>query len=255
MTYAFSDLHGRYDLWCKIKEIIKPEDTVICLGDNLDRGSGGIKIYQEQKELGVILLKGNHEQLAANGIRFFTKKSDVYSNKRLWFWNGGEATWDTICEKPPHILNRLADKFEQLPLHYGIVFEDHIVICCHAGYTPDIKDSYDEVNITEEDLLWDRSHFWDPWPTEDKYKHLYIVHGHTPVQYLAEQLNMFNHSYLNKVKAEWTDKNNNIKPKMIQYCNGHKIDIDLGSIVSNRAVLLNLNTFEPIYVEGEDYEH
>jgi len=52
------------------------------------------------------------------------------------------------------------------------------------------------------------------------------VHGHTPVQYVMQD-----------EKYE----------EILKYCNNHKIDIDMGTYVSNITVLLDLDTFEPIY--------
>jgi hypothetical protein len=37
--------------------------------------------------------------------------------------------------------------------------------------------------------------------------------------------------------------------EIYKYCNGHKINIDLGSFSTHRTCLLNLDTFEPIYFE------
>ena len=61
-TFAFSDLHAQYDLWKQIKEYIKPEDTIYCLGDCVDRGDVGLEILNEVMETpNIILLRGNHE--------------------------------------------------------------------------------------------------------------------------------------------------------------------------------------------------
>ena len=46
-TYAFSDLHGDYQLWTAIKNYCKDDDILFFLGDVNDRGNDGIKILQE----------------------------------------------------------------------------------------------------------------------------------------------------------------------------------------------------------------
>ena len=46
-VYACSDLHGMYDLYQQIKDFIKPEDIVYCLGDCGDRGPDGWQIITE----------------------------------------------------------------------------------------------------------------------------------------------------------------------------------------------------------------
>ena len=61
-TYCFSDLHAQYDLWLQIKDFLKPEDTVYCLGDCVDRGPVGLDILNEVLETpNITLLCGNHE--------------------------------------------------------------------------------------------------------------------------------------------------------------------------------------------------
>ena len=42
-TYVFSDLHAQYNLWQQIKNFIKPDDLVFCLGDCVDRGPVGLE--------------------------------------------------------------------------------------------------------------------------------------------------------------------------------------------------------------------
>ena len=64
MTYAFTDIHGNYNLWKQIKNFLRPEDKVYFLGDACDRGKDGFKIMKELLfDSRVIYLKGNHEQL------------------------------------------------------------------------------------------------------------------------------------------------------------------------------------------------
>ena len=58
------------------------------------------------------------------------------------------------------------------------------------------------------------SHYWT---NEKIFDNLYIVHGHTPVQHFNEKT-------------------------VIQYANGHKIDIDMGTYISNTTALLDLDT-------------
>ena len=123
------------------------------------------------------------------------------------------------------------------------------IILEHAGYTPD---NLGEVLHLNHDPVWDRSHFYDNWTGTEN---MYLVHGHTPVQYLK-----FNYGYNGqepftqedlKFKRTW-DLNSTYKPEVIRYCDGHKFDIDMCTIVSGRIALLDLDTFEVIYFdEGE----
>lgn len=72
---------------------------------------------------------------------------------------------------------------------------------------------------------------------------------HTPVQYLK-----FEFGYYDNDKVIWTPLNKEElkeKPEIIKYCDGHKIDIDLGSVNSKRTALLDLDTLEPIYFDED----
>ena len=64
-VYACSDLHGRLDLFKQIQNFLKPDDTLFILGDVIDRGPNGWKLFKEVKrDKRCILLKGNHEDMA-----------------------------------------------------------------------------------------------------------------------------------------------------------------------------------------------
>ena len=63
-VYALGDLHGHYEIYEKVKAMLKPEDTVYFLGDAGDRGPDSWKcikaIYDDPQ---FIYIKGNHEDM------------------------------------------------------------------------------------------------------------------------------------------------------------------------------------------------
>ena len=68
MTYALSDLHGRYDLYKKMLERIdfSKDDTLYILGDFVDRGREGLRIVLDAAVRdNVICLMGNHDAVAS----------------------------------------------------------------------------------------------------------------------------------------------------------------------------------------------
>lgn len=227
--YVFSDLHGQYNLWEKIKNKITPKDTFYCLGDNIDRGPDGYKICKEQQKIpNLIVLKGNHEAMAAAAIPDMLlghDSSDVFN----WCMNGGNETWLTLMDETESDseIYSFQTWCDHLPTKKIVTNnKGQIIHLTHAGFTFG--------NEELSDLLWDRQHFYDSWPEcLPNASSQIIIHGHTPVQYLAECLGV-------RIKNP---------PEIITYCAGHKIDIDLCSVVSHRAALLNLNTFEVIYIE------
>ena len=63
-VYACGDLHGRLDIYRKIKEFLKPEDRVIFLGDANDRGPAPWALVKEiLTDPQFIYLRGNHEEM------------------------------------------------------------------------------------------------------------------------------------------------------------------------------------------------
>lgn len=235
--YAISDLHGRYDLWTAVKEYLYEKDTLYCLGDSIDRGHYGLNILLEMIDRpNTYMLMGNHEQMM---VEYFEKNQKrlipnlyYYEPYSIWFMNGGRYTFDQIEEK----ITREGDLLELLDIVRDFDTDVHIknakgqtIILNHCGYTPGL--SYEP--------YWDRYHLTDSWP-EDM-DDVYIVHGHTPVQYMS------------RYRANGIDDYLSFKvnPRVAKYANGHKINIDLGSVTSNKTVLLNLDTLEPIYFYNE----
>ena len=67
-----------------------------------------------------------------------------------------------------------------------------------------------------------------------------MIHGHTPIPYLMEE-----------VIPDWNE-NKDWDTGALHYCDGHKIDIDMLTIKSHKACLIDLDTFEEIILEGDE---
>ena len=99
----------------------------------------------------------------------------------------------------------------------------------HSGYYVDLSSvSKLDRNQYKLMLLQDRDHIGCPNNSKPKYID-YIVHGHTPVQYIQEMIGL--------------PKTLSLDP--LAYDDG-KIGLYLCSIASNTAALLNLDTLESI---------
>ena len=99
-TYASADWHGCYWIWEKIKEILKPDDTLYFLGDAADRGSDGWQIIKELlNDSRIIYLKGNHEDLLIKAIGNITTNDIQYdhfhwnNNMKLWYYFICDGLW------------------------------------------------------------------------------------------------------------------------------------------------------------------
>lgn len=226
-VYCFSDLHGQYGLWKKIKEFIKPEDKVYCLGDCADRGPNGWKIVKEVLDTpNIVYLRGNHEQFIVDG------------DYDTWEYNGGAPTIYDSKEESEDEWNRIKLELVKTPFILNYLNKDRKkIVLCHAGFDPE------EIAFRrDEDLLWDRSHIGYSWPEKDSWNDYYIIHGHTPIQFI-HKFTPFGEKRPKPPQAYW-------------YCNDHKCCIDQGSFLSGNALLLNLDTFEEYIftAEVEKYE-
>lgn len=230
---AVSDIHGDWNVWKKIKEFLQPDDTLYILGDCADRGDRGWDIIKEAiNHPQVIYLKGNHEDMLADAIREGGEDGVLSHAYYLLAQNGGGVTYnDWLCDG---CYTAWARKLDRLPLYEKYInTAGQTILLSHAGYTP----HYPIEEADQDTLIWNREHFWSEWP--EGMENTYIVHGHTSVIHLAQDLNI-------NVEKEFENG-----VKILKYCDGHKIDIDLLTAYTHRVALLDLDTLTPIYIEGE----
>lgn len=155
MFYLIGDIHGYYNklsgLFDKIKKHITDNDTIIFLGDYIDRGHKSFEVIEFLIDLkdkyNVIYLKGNHESM------FF----DYLQGREipLYMYNGGQATIDSYIENMGSLQLPEDHKifFNSLKLYY----ETDDFIALHAGLRPgipvELQSSYDMIWIREEFFL------------------------------------------------------------------------------------------------------
>ncbi len=231
-TWACSDMHGYYSFYKQIKKNIKPEDTVICLGDCGDRGPQSWKLIKTVlNDPQFIYLKGNHEDMLAKALyQYFEEDFMDRDYYYLCSMNGGSATfYDASCESDPL---GAAKVLNNLPIEYHYTNPEGKRFClCHAGFTGGLKCK------TERDrahrLIWDRDHTFDPAGAFDTTDFDIVVHGHTPIPFDFVDEDEFDGS-------------------PYTYCGGHKINIDAGSYYSKKGILFNLDTYESICFELTD---
>lgn len=235
-TYAFSDIHGIYDLWAQIRDYCDETDTIYFLGDACDRGPDGLKIMNELlKDKRVIYLKGNHEDMLTICVPEFIEGH--FDNMFWWASNGGGLTWETLSKYSEDSQLYYVRKLNSLPDHAWYESpKGHKVFLTHAG--TDLKYTERELVMMgrKDPYIWDRKHFFAPHPAD--MPDVYQVHGHTPVQILREEYRFFEPQTKTKVITE-----------VFQYCDGHKFDIDMCSFASGRTALIDLDTFEVIYFD------
>lgn len=257
-----SDWHGCGDLGFKVLNYLQPDDTLYFLGDAQDRGPDGIKLMNKLiLDPRVVYIKGNHDEMMANAVSDLTSLSYLGAtyNAMHWFGNGGLRTWDSMKHMSDASKMWYVHKINYMPTE--VLYHSpkgHDVILEHAGFTPF------DIPCRQHDPLWDREHFEDKWFGNRTYLDLdpyttYLVHGHTPVQYLTYDYNYngkdikIDEAFIKARTAFFQDRDTECpKPEVIRYCEGHKFDIDMCTIASNRIALLDLDTFETIYFDAEE---
>ena len=264
-TYASADWHGCGKLAFDVIEYLKPDDKLYFLGDAIDRGRDGIKIMNKLlTDPRVIYLKGNHEELMANALPCAIERGIASYEGMSWLQNGGWLTWGDLEYRSDESKMWYVHKIYNMPTEAIYTSPaGHTVILEHAGFSPFIKP------CRKHNPLWDRDHFHDNWFGGNDYKGLdpektYLVHGHTPVQYLSYDYG-YKGQEVKKDKDFFKAKSSFIadidvedfcpKPEVIRYCDGHKFDIDMCTISSERIALIDLDTFEIKYFDKKVREY
>lgn len=242
-VFACSDLHGVMGLYKQIKAFLEPEDKVYFLGDAGDRGYASwelIKtIYADNQ---FIYLMGNHEKMLIDACDEYLNDSGdrKYS---LLHNNGGCDTFVDWMDNPQR--EEWLARLRKLPK--SAIYNNNqgqIIYLTHAGFTPmydyegniDLPDGYD--------LVWDREHFFDPWPVD--IENIIIVHGHTPTPHLLRDI--YNMKKIKVVDREpW-------EPGALWY-NDHKCCIDNGAFATGFTCLLDLDTFDEHIFQECDSEY
>ena len=225
--YAISDIHGMYNIYEQVCDILNPDDVVYFLGDAADRGYANFKtmkaIYENPQW---IYLKGNHEQMMEDTLLYADQhKDDYYHNPMvLWFSNGGSDTFNEWLEDNADL--SWIDRLSKLPTKIDYTNDKGTTFhMTHAGYTCGHLEQ-----MWNEELIWNRSHFYNQWD-EEKYPNEICIHGHTPIEILVNKLS----------RIEQIIPFNKENPEARMYCNSHKIDIDNGVFYTGKTILYDLD--------------
>lgn len=170
-TYIVSDIHGCNDTFRKaLKSIkLKKKDTLIILGDLIDRGpdSKGVLdtlLLLMNHDFNVIILRGNHEQMFLDSFEDVTQKVN-------WMKNGGKETLKSFSTSD---IERIPKKYIELIKSTKLYLEKDDFIFVHAGINMKEKNPFSDVYS----LLWLRD--WQKLYDKEWLGKRRIIHGHTP---------------------------------------------------------------------------
>lgn len=224
MDYCISDIHGYYDLFCRLLDKIKfgGEDRLYVLGDIIDKGPNSIRLAKLLFSMpNIYCIAGNHEYDFLKYYRSMMRRTEDYDwileRLRNYFADGYLLDWETM------------DQFDFLPFY--VETDDFIGV--HAGIP--VKDGklLPISQATCEQLVYDRR-FKDKdiLPQNGKC----VLYGHTPVRYLSGRDEIL--LYLRKGAAQGSRN-------IADYC---KIHLDTGVALSGVLGCFAVNNCQSFYV-------
>lgn len=165
MTYVMADLHGRYDLYCKMLNKIgfSEQDTLYILGDLCDRGPESAALLLDVMDRkNVVCLLGNHEEMARRSLVYLYRDPEYVGAAGLphvsqWFANGGEETFRSLFR--PEITaeqrERVLQFLRRLPLYLEVEAGEKRYFLCHT-VSPRFDGEYPPEAYEEREFLWSR---------------------------------------------------------------------------------------------------
>lgn len=173
-TFAIGDIHGCLDKLEDLLDKIQPaaEDTLVFLGDYIDRGEDSKAVLDRLIALAAtrhcIFLRGNHEDM-------FLSYLEWGQNRDLYLANGGDTTLQSYARRdasPAAVARSLPLEHREFFEHLKWYFEDPHYIYVHAGLRPGIP----LADQDRTDLIWVRDEFIAA-PTRLAKK---VIFAHTP---------------------------------------------------------------------------
>jgi serine/threonine protein phosphatase 1 len=201
-TFAIGDIHGDLDSLTKLfarLPAFTPQDTIVFLGDYIDRGPSSAGVVGWVRELAtqvpakVVALRGNHEdawlQVIDRGWPEFVMPRGNGCLECYRSFTGGEVPPEELMPTTEELDAMCAAKFfpsevvdwmRTLPFHY----EDEHAIYVHAGVKRTLSGFPHPSQVRpQRALLWvrDRDFF-------ENYRGKLIVFGHTTTRTLPNEL-------------------------------------------------------------------
>ena len=186
-TFVVGDIHGQLDkldaLLPKLFKRIRPGDTLVFVGDYVDRGPesrGVVDRVIELQEGGwpgpVVTLMGNHEWML---LDFIAEEKKLHPS--IWIQNGGMKTIESYADghTPPEWWDEFVpERHKQFYTSLRLWHRDSRGIYVHAGLRPGQRpeDADADERENEDGCLWIR----EPFIKSNYAWKRVVVFGHTP---------------------------------------------------------------------------
>ena len=185
--YVCSDIHGMYDLYCRMLETVQfsDGDHLYILGDMIDRGPDGIKILQDVIDReNVTCLIGNHEHMM---WYYLNQADDPIGDAWMLPGNGGRKTLTPYTMLTDEDRRKIRRFLDDLYLQVELTVGGKTFLLSHSSF---LRDSgtvkWKDPGITEEEVLevvwcspWRTGEYIDP--ADYKEDGRYHIIGHVPV--------------------------------------------------------------------------
>ena len=187
MVYAVGDIHGCLlklkELTDELERVMQPQDTLLFLGDYIDRGPDSKGVIDHILDLktrvpSVVTLRGNHEQMMLDAYDYFNPEEGYprISNElgMLWFQNNAHTTLASFAQS--------GSWWERIPEAYWTFVENTEMEYTVGGYY------FVHAGVLPRGIVW-REKQLDPrlW-IRDEFLHSsqdfghVVVFGHTPLK-------------------------------------------------------------------------
>ena len=225
MIYVMSDIHGCYQEYIKMLELINfnENDILYIIGDVCDRGIEPMKILLHMMDHeNIIPIFGNHDMEAYPFLVLeYNCNINIFDRKFSWWMSqGGKTTLEDFRKLTITDQEKVLSYIEEFRYYEEINLNDKDYILVHGGLKDfDINKSLSEYHPYN--LVWER-------PDYDKvyFPDKYIISGHTPTHHIDGNM-----------RGRIINKNNHIA-------------IDCGCVFGNKLGCLCLNTMEEFYVDS-----
>lgn len=196
MNYVISDIHGYYDQFIELLELIQlnDDDTLYVLGDVVDRGPNPIKTLLKLMEMpNAVCIVGNHELMALDGLRFLNTQittesvdsidAELLGNLIDWQRNGSETTIDEFKQLNQEMRREVLSFIMEFSMYEELSVNRQKYLLVHAGlgdYSPEKQiEDYSLKN-----LVWDGADYDTQY-----FKDTIVITGHTPTQLIESNPN------------------------------------------------------------------
>lgn len=244
MTYVISDIHGQYDKYAAMLQLINfsVDDMLYVLGDIVDRGPYGFKILLDmQTKMNVVPIFGNHEYMAAKSMKWLMKEvtedsiddisADMFRGLFEWMEVGGSESISEFRSLSRGDQEIVLEYMREFSIAEEIEANGKQFVLVHAGLD----------NFSEGRPLWDYSlHemiFAETDYSRAYFEDKYLVTGHRPVRAIRAEMQGLDINQMDPAQYDDT----------VLMINNH-IAIDCGCAYGGKLGCICLETFETFYV-------